>query len=221
VLDLAAPHLVRDPKPKVLDYGCGTIGQLQLLAHCGFDAHGVDVEPLFAALYSEPGDTGVMGDGSVSIHTGQWPAEEPLRKAVGDGFTLITSKNTLKNGYIHPSPPPGQTVDPKRLVHLGVSDEEFVKHIHDALRPGGVFVIYNICPPQNPPDKEYIPWADGTTPFPREMFQKQGFEVIAFDALDQDWVINCFEKLGYAEGKSRDELKKSYFCWYTIVRRKP
>ncbi|MCE2652859.1 MAG: hypothetical protein ACK51N_03715 [bacterium] len=221
VLDLAAPHVSRGSRPRVLDYGYGTIGQLQLLAHCGFDAHGVDVEPLFAALYSEPGDTGVMGDGSVSIHTGQWPAEEPLRKAVGDGFTLITSKNTLKNGYIHPSPPPGQTVDPKRLVHLGVSNEEFVKHIHDALRPGGVFVIYNICPPQNPPDKEFIPWADGTTPFPREMFQKQGFEVIAFDALDQDWVIDCFEKLGYAEGKSRDELKKSYFCWYTIVRRKP
>jgi hypothetical protein len=53
------------------------------------------------------------------------------------------------------------------------------------------------------------------------MFEKQGFEVIAFDALDQDWVIDCFEKLGYAEGKSRDDLKKSYFCWYTIVRRKP
>ncbi len=221
VLDLAAPHLVRDPKPKVLDYGYGTIGQLQLLAHCGFDAHGVDVEPLFEALYSEPGDTGGMGGSSVSIHTGQWPAEESLRKSVGDGFTLITSKNTLKNGYIHPSPPPGQTVDPKRLVHLGVSDEEFVKQVYNALRPGGVFVIYNICPPQNPPDKEYIPWADGTTPFPREMFEKQGFEVIAFDELDQDWVIECFEKLGYAEGKSRDELRQSYFCWYTIVRRRP
>jgi hypothetical protein len=96
-----------------------------------------------------------------------------------------------------------------------------VKQVYDALRPGGAFVIYNICPPQNPPDKEYIPWADGTTPFPREMFEKQGFEVIAFDALDQDWVINCFEKLGYAEGKSRDELRQSYFCWYTIVRRRP
>jgi SAM-dependent methyltransferase len=221
VLDLAAPHFARESRPRLLDYGYGTIGQLQLLAHCGFDAHGVDVEPLFAALYSEPGDTGVMGGGSVSIHTGRWPAEEPLRKAIGDGFTLITSKNTLKNGYIHPSPPAGQTVDPKRLVHLGVSDEEFVKRVHDALRPGGVFVIYNICPPQNPPDKEYIPWADGTTPFPREMFEKHGFEVIAFDALDQDWVIECFEKLGYAEGKSRDELRQSYFCWYTIVRRKP
>jgi SAM-dependent methyltransferase len=221
VLDLAAPHLSRGSKPRLLDYGYGTIGQLQLLAHCGFDAHGVDVEPLFEALYSEPGDTGVMGGGSVSIHTGQWPAEETLRKSVGDGFTLITSKNTLKNGYIHPSPPAGQTVDPKRLVHLGVSDEEFVKQVYDALRPGGAFVIYNICPPQNPPDKEYIPWADGTTPFPREMFEKQGFEVIAFDALDQDWVINCFEKLGYAEGKSRDELRQSYFCWYTIVRRRP
>jgi hypothetical protein len=153
VLDLAAPHITRGAKlpPRVLDFGYGTIGQLHLLARCGFDAHGVDVEPMFPALYSEPGDTGAMGTGSASIHVGQWPAEESLRNAIGGGYALITSKNTLKKGYIHPSPPVGQTVDPKRLVHLGVSDEEFLSRVHDALEPRGVFLIYNICPPQNPP----------------------------------------------------------------------
>ena len=45
VLDLAAPHFIRGERPKLLDFGYGTIGQLQLLAHCGFDARGVDVEP--------------------------------------------------------------------------------------------------------------------------------------------------------------------------------
>jgi SAM-dependent methyltransferase len=220
VLDLAAPHVMRAGKPKVLDFGYGTIGQLQLLAHCGFDAHGVDIEPMFPALYSEPGDTGAMGTGSVSIHAGQWPAEESLRNAVGGGYSLITSKNTLKKGYIHPSPPAGQTVDPKRLVHLGVGDEEFLKRVHDALEPRGVFLIYNICPPQNPPEKEYIPWADGLSPFPREMLEKAGFEVLAFDAVDQPWVIDCFGALGYTEGKSREEAAKEFLCWYTIVRRK-
>jgi len=220
VLDLAAPHVMRAGKPKVLDFGYGTIGQLQLLAHCGFDAHGVDIEPMFPALYSEPGDTGAMGTGSVSIHAGQWPAEESLRNAVGGGYSLITSKNTLKKGYIHPSPPAGQTVDPKRLVHLGVGDGEFLKRVHDALEPRGVFLIYNICPPQNPPEKEYIPWADGLSPFPREMLEKAGFEVLAFDAVDQPWVIDCFGALGYTEGKSREEAAKEFLCWYTIVRRK-
>ena len=221
LLELAAPHLARGARPKVLDFGYGTIGQIQLLAHCGFDAHGVDVEPVFPALYSEPGDTGPMGGGAASVHCGQWPADEKVRSAIGGGFSLITSKNTLKNGYIHPSPPAGQTVDPKKMVHLGVGDEEFLARVHDALVPGGVFVIYNICPPQNPPDKEYIPWADGASPFPRAMFEKAGFEVIAFDVRDDGWVLDCFEKLGYTEGKTREEAAKEFLCWYTIVRRKP
>ena len=221
LLDLASPHLVRGPRPKLLDFGYGTIGQLHLLAHCGFDAQGVDVEPVFPALYSEPGDTGAIGAGSVAIHKGQWPAEEPLRNAIGGGYTLITSKNTLKNGYIHPSPPAGQTVDPKKLVHLGVSDEEFLARVHDALVPGGVFLIYNICPPQNPPEQEYIPWADGTSPFSRAMFEKAGFDVISFDVRDDGWVLDCFEKLGYTEGKTREEAAKELLCWYTILRRRP
>lgn len=220
VLDLVAPHLPRVDRPKLLDFGYGTIGQLQLLAHCGVDAHGVDVEPIFEALYSEPGDVGPMGGGSVAIHTGQWPAEERLRTAVGGGYAAITSKNTLKKGYLHPTPPPGQTVDPSRLVHLGVSDEEFLKQVHDALVPGGVFAIYNICPPQNPPDQEYIPWADGLSPFSREAYERAGFEVIAFDAVDQAWVLDCFRRLGYLEGIAPEDAPKQFLCWYTIVRRR-
>lgn len=220
VLELASAHLTPRPGMKTLDFGCGTIGQLQLLAHCGFKAHGVDVEPVLGALYSEPGDTGAIGGGSVTLHLGQWPADERLRAAAGGGFQLITSKNTLKSGYIHPTPPPGQTVDPSRLVQLGLSDEEFLKRVADALEPGGLFVIYNICPPQNPPDKPYIPWADGKSPFNQEAYKAAGFEVLAFDVEDQSWVLECFGKLGYGEGKSLEQLAKEYFCWYTIVRKR-
>ncbi len=102
-----------------------------------------------------------------------------------------------------------------------MSDEAFVTQVHAALRPGGLFVVYNICPPQNPPDQEYIPYADGTSPFPREMLEKAGFEVLAFDARDEPWVLDCFERLGYSGGKSRKKLAKDYFCWYTIARRRP
>lgn len=220
VLELASPHLAPRPGMKILDFGFGTIGQLHLLAVCGFDAHGVDVDPLLEVLYSEPGDTGKIGSGKVSIHIGQWPAAAELRQAVGSGYQLITSKNTLKSGYIHPNPPPGQTVDPKRLVQLGVSDNEFLQQVAATLDPGGLFVIYNICPPQNPPDKPYIPWADGKSPFSPEAFQQAGLEVLAFDVEDQQFVLDCFDRLGYGAGKPREQLAKEFFCWYTIVRKR-
>jgi hypothetical protein len=159
LLDLAAPHFSRKDHPRLLDFGYGSIGQLHLLAHLGFHARGVDVEPMLEALYSEPSDTGSIGEGLAKVYTGQWPAEPTLRHVIGGQYDLITSKNTLKAGYIHPTPPEGQTVDSRKLVHLGVSDAMFLEYVHDALRPGGLFVIYNICPAQNPPDKEYIPWA--------------------------------------------------------------
>lgn len=219
LLDLVQPHWSPTQPRKLLDFGYGTIGQLQLLAHCGFEAHGVDVEPVFGPLYSEPTDTGSIGKGKVAIHTGQWPADPALQSAVGHGYSLITSKNTLKSGYLHPKPPPGQTVDPKRLVHLGVSDEEFLRRVHSTLVPGGVFIIYNICPPQNPPDQSYLPYADGKSPFTKVDFERAGFEVVAFDVEDQAWVLDCFSTLGYAEGMKREAFAKAYFCWYTIVRR--
>lgn len=219
LLDLAAPHLALEPRARILDFGFGSIGQLHLLAHCGLEAHGVDVEPVFRALYAEPGDTGAIGTGAVAIHIGQWPAGEALREAVGGGFALVTSKNTLKNGYLHPQPPAGQTVDPARLLHLGVGEEEFLRSVRDSLLPGGVFLIYNICPPQNPPDQEYLPWADGTCPFPRLMVENAGFEVLAFDADDQAWVLECFEALGIAGGKRQDSSAGEFFCWYTILRK--
>lgn len=220
LLDLAAPHFSRKDHPRLLDFGYGSIGQLHLLAHLGFHARGVDVEPMLEALYSEPSDTGSIGEGLAKVYTGQWPAEPTLRHVIGGQYDLITSKNTLKAGYIHPTPPEGQTVDSRKLVHLGVSDAMFLEYVHDALRPGGLFVIYNICPPQNPPDKEYIPWADGKSPWSREEYEAEGFEVIAFDVEDQAWVLECFDKLGYTGGKPREEAAKDYFCWYTILKRK-
>ncbi len=50
------------------------------------------------------------------------------------------------------------------------------------------------------------------------MLSKAGFEVPAFDADDQSGVLDCFEKLTYAQAKPRAERVKDYFCWYAIVR---
>lgn len=224
VLDVASAHGVKSLSGKrVLDFGYGSIGQIRLMALMGADAHGVDVEVALAALYGHEGDTGRLGPGKVSLHHGRWPAEPAIVEAIGGGYDLITSKNTLKAGYIHPA----REVDPAQLVHLGVDDAAFLKSVHDALKPGGLFVIYNICPPQNPApgsagatgDTAYIPWADGWSPFTKEQFASAGLEVLAFDERDEAVLHPIFLALGYDEGKGLEGLQKSIFVWYIVAKR--
>jgi SAM-dependent methyltransferase len=212
------------PSKRILDFGCGTIGHLRLLASLGTDVTGVDVEPLFEALYSQPGDQGeIQGPdgkkGRLRFLTGQWPADggiaQKVKEAAGDGFDAFISKNTLKRGYIHPA----RYADPSRLVHLGVEDEAFVKAVYDSLKPGGIFLIYNISPRQAPVDKPYIPHADGECPFPREMLEKTGFEVVKFDENDQDEIVKYWMALGYNEGKDAEGTKNDLFAWWTMCRK--
>lgn len=221
-LDIAAAHGFESAAGKyILDFGYGTIGHLRLLASLGARAHGVDVEPLFKALYSQDDDTGSINSvgaaapGFLAIHEGQWPANPELVTEVGGRYDLILSKNTLKKGYIHPA----RETDPKKLVHLGVGDHVFLKAVFDALSPGGMFLVYNVCPAQNPPDKEYIPWADGEFPFPREMCQTLGFEVLEFDRVDNDAILDYWMALGYDNGKGREDAASNTFAWYTLLRR--
>ncbi len=229
VLDVLAPVLPKRPEAmlgalKLLDFGYGTIGHLKLLAACGADARGVDVEPMFAALYSEPGDIGLDTShfrsqnesvGSVEIFTGRWPAEPALVTAIGGSYDIISSKNTLKAGYIHPTRP----VDERFLVKLGVTDEEFLVATFKSLNSGGTFIIYNICPAQAPLDKPYLPHADGKSPFTQDQFIAAGFKILAFDVDDQAAILDYWLALGYNEGKSREETAKDIFAWYTIVRK--
>jgi hypothetical protein len=85
---------------RIADFGCGKLGQIRFLAELGAHTVGVDVDPLLPALHSEPGDLGAVGPGSVKLATGQWPATDAMRAAVGGELDLFLSKNTLKNGYV-------------------------------------------------------------------------------------------------------------------------
>lgn len=224
VLDVAAARGFGSLRGKrVLDFGYGSIGQIRLMALAGADAHGVDVEAALAALYSFSGDTGPLGEGSVTLHHGRWPAESAIVEQVGGDYDLITSKNTLKAGYIHPA----READPAQLVSLGVDDAAFLKSAHDALKPGGLFIIYNICPPQNPApgdknatgDTTYIPFADGWSPFSKEQFAAAGLEVLDFDVRDEEALHPIFVALGYDNEQGIEALKASIFVWYTIAKR--
>ncbi|MEX2218974.1 MAG: hypothetical protein WD749_09460 [Phycisphaerales bacterium] len=218
-IDVLAKHGLASLKnKKVMDFGYGMIGQGRMMALLGADVHGIDVEPLFALLYSRPGDTGeIISDsgerGRLTLHHGQWPGDPAIAEAVGGGYDAIVSKNTLKMGYIHPA----RETDTSRLVHLGVTDEEFLKASFNALKPGALFLVYNLSPRQTPPDKPYLPHADGKFPFERSLVERTGFEVLEWDRTDDDAARAVFAALD--PSKPPESFNESIFSWHTLLRR--
>jgi hypothetical protein len=205
---------------KILDFGHGSIGQLRLLAALGADVIGVDVDPLLRAIYSDAGDQGIVRnrrgtDGRLRLVTGRFPADEAVRNAVGGGYALILSKNTLKRGYVHPERP----VEERRLLNLGVDDARFVQTLFDALEPGGRVMIYNISPAPSAPDQPYKNWADGRCPFSTSLWESTGFRVLAFDRDDSDSMRRIAAALGWDRGESPIDLKTDLFAMYSLFER--
>jgi SAM-dependent methyltransferase len=218
-LDIASEAGLDDLLGKrVLDFGYGTAGHLRLMACLGANVVGVDVDPLLPKLYREPGDQGPVEGrekGTLKLVHGHFPAGEGVAGAVGEGYDLFISKNTLKNGYIHPA----QKVDPRFLVHLGVDDTTFVREVFRILKPGGRALIYNLCPAPNAPDKPYRPHADGRCPFPAALWQHAGFTVVAFDVDDNAEARAMAHALGWDQGESAMKLEQDLFASYTLVQK--
>ncbi len=217
----ASPNLATTAGKRIADFGYGTIGQLRLLASQGAHATGIEVDPILEALYSADNDTGkiVLVDGSaasepgeIKLVTGSWPADESIKGAVGEGYDLFISKNTLKRGYVHPE----REVDPRMLVHLKVDDAAFVRDMFTMLKPGGVAIIYNISPAPSKPDEPYRPWTDGRCPFAREIFEQVGFEVVEYDKDDTAFVKSMALALGWQEAM---DIENDLFAHYTLVRK--
>lgn len=223
-IDLAAgAGFVDADGARVFDFGFGGIGHLRLLASLGADTVGVEVLELLDEYYVES-DMGAIeraevageGDeGSITLLYGQWPAEADLVEAAGGGFDLMMSKNTLKKGYIHPE----REVDPRMLVHLGVSDEAYAQAMFDSLAPGGLFVIYNLYPPPRGEDEPYQPWRSGECPFERDLLEDVGFEVVAFDVDDTSFSHEMAHALGWDAGERAMDLESSLRAMYTILKR--
>lgn len=205
---------------KILDYGYGSIGQLRMLAGLGAEAVGIEVDPELRALYSYPGDQGAVKGaegvvGSVRLVHGFFPADDEVRRSVGTGYDLFMSKNVLKNGYVHPA----RQVEKRKLLDLGVPEEEYVQTLFDMLNPGGYVLIYNICPPEAAPDEPYIPWADGRSPFTKEQYESAGFRVLVFDRVDTEATREMAHLLGWDEGPYASVMEAGLFAWYTIVKK--
>lgn len=204
---------------RVLDFGFGYVGHLRLMASLGLDALGVDVDPMLRALYAEPGDQGAIAGtppGRVRLVIGRFPAQAEVRAAVGGGYDVVLSKNVLKRGYIHPDRP----ADPKLLIDLGARDDDVLAAFHDALVPRGVMLVYNICPALTLPDKPFIPWSDGRSPFSEAQWRAAGFDVLAFDRDDVATMRAFARALGWGDDPDEKwDLEKDLSVLYTLVRR--
>ena len=201
---------------RVLDFGYGGIGHLRLLASLGCDAVGIEVDSLLHVYYG-PADQGAIpgasggAPGKLTLVPGHWPGDPSVKAAVGGGYDLVLSKNVLKKGYVRPA----QQVDPRMLVDLGVPPPQFLEEVARALKPGGVFAIYNLCPA--PKKERYIPWAYGESPFTKEEFAAAGFELLAFDVDDRAEA----QELGWALkwDEQGQDVENDLFAWYTVARR--
>jgi SAM-dependent methyltransferase len=217
-LDIAAAAGLKSVRGRrVLDFGYGSIGQLKLLAFLGADVVGVEVDPVLEAAYGGRADQSPVGpaDGRVTLVHGNFPGNADVRQKVGADFDLIISKNVLKHGYIHPARP----VDPRMTIDLGVTDREFVKAVFESVKPGGFFLIYNLCPAPSPSDKPYIPWSDGRCPFAREVVESEGFRVIAYNEDASTDAREMGRLLRWADPPSSMDLKGDLFCVYTLLQR--
>lgn len=215
-LEVLAQAGLRETRGKrIADFGYGTIGHLRLLATMGADVHGIEVDPLLRALYATDVGPVAGAGGSIALHHGQWPAEAALAAEVGGGYDLFISKNTLKRGYVHPA----EKVNPRMMVHLGVDDSAYVAALAGAMKPGGLVMIYNLCPAPAPPGKPYIPWADGRCPFDRPLLEGAGFEVVAYDRDDSPAARTMAHALGWDAGEHPMDLANDLFATYTLLRR--
>ena len=212
---LAAHGLKKFDGLRLMDFGYGTAGHLRLMASLGADVVGVEVDPVLRVLYSQPGDQGKVGKGKLKLVDGQWPATDEVRDAAGKGFDVILSKNTLKRGYIHPERP----ANPRMLVHLGVDDSTYVARLHDALKPGGYALIYNLSPAPSKPDQPYQPWSDGRCPFERGLLERAGFEVLEYDLDDGVAARALGHALGWDAGPRPMDLQNDLFAHATLLRR--
>jgi hypothetical protein len=204
---------------RVADFGHGGIGQLRLFAELGAEAVGIDVDPLQPVLYAAPADQGRLGKagGSVKLVHGRFPADRKVVAAVGGGYDLFLSKNTLKRGYIHPA----RKVDPRLVVNLGVDDPTFLKAVANGLKPGGWMVIYNLSPAPNVAGKPYRPMADGRCPFSARDLAAAGFETLVRDGVEDKAARALGAALGWDKAPVNMKLEDDLFALVTIARKKP
>lgn len=199
---------------KIVDFGFGSIGHLQMMAFNGADVTGIDVDVSLKGLYSRdlepdspPRRNSSKLPGKLRLLFGRFPADKTIAEATGTGIDIFFSKNTLKRGYIHPAQP----VDSNRRIDLGVSDTEFIQAVYNRLNPGGFFMIYNLHPRRTPPGENYITWSDGRSPFDRIDLGAVGFKIIQFNCDDTPMAHEFAKTFGWDKQMNLEEDFRATF----------
>jgi len=221
----AASGMKKVDGARIADFGFGNMGQVRALASMGAHVTGIEIGGMLDAMYRLPDDRGPLPrassagkgkPGFVQLVFGQFPSNDAITKEVGGGYDLFMSKNTLKRGYIHPA----RETDPDNLVHLGVDDSTYVARVHAALKPGGLFVIYNLYGQQAPPDQPYKPWATGECPFDRGLMERAGFEILRWNQDDSETARRMGRALGWNANMDDSTFVKEFSAMVTVARRK-
>ncbi len=201
-VEFAAAALGRADDPgafegtRVMDLGYGQMGQLELLAACGAEVVGVEVDPILTELYRDSLTPRSVANphgasGSVRVTECLWPNEASCREDVGGGYDVILARNLLKRGYVKPRELIGNYVP----VAHEMTDGEALGHFYDALAPGGVVVIYSLGGAPDPAK----PWTDIANPWPESAWGAAGFEVVHHDLDVSADAGEMFVALGYSE----------------------
>lgn len=218
--DMASPEGLAGKK--ILLFNPRVITQGRLLASLGADVTIVQDQLRFSALYSEPGDVGVikgLGElpaGKLRVVRSSWPGEGPLP---GTGFDLIIASDWISKGLSTVTAQPPRWITPGESLHpLPCEPEVFVDAIADALAPGGRFINYAYGPIQPRLPSHTLPYSDVRLPFSIDMIQSTGLEILAFDADDTHRFSKASIATGYNEPLVRpDDGMPSMTTAYTIL----
>lgn len=197
---------------KILDWGYGQLGQVEMLAQVGAEVVGIEADPVVHALYAQGEASRDLYDaGSIRLLQGYWPTDDAIRADAGGGYDLILARNFLKRGYVNPE---GQTPDFTR-VDFGMPDRDLLGRLYDALAPGGAVVIWNLGGGPAWVGERYNAAADIRDPFAAGLWEAAGFELVAFEADDTDVARAVADALGW--GDSMDLTRLRAVC--TVARR--
>lgn len=221
LLDLVAEGTVAGmPGRRFLIWRSESIAALRLLAIGGASAIGMNPSPRLRAAYSQPGDQGAvpLAGREVSGQVTLVPSDFQAGGSIGQPVDAIFVRNVPKRGYVHPTESiqplqPGPSAHQSaQQIGLGGTDEEFVRSLYNALKPGGRLILYNLCPPLRP-GQPYDPDSDCRNPIARELWQAAGFRVRDYDRSDTPAAREFGKALGFGEGAAAanlDELSATY-----------
>lgn len=200
---LSSYNITVTNKTKVLDFGFGSIGQLLLMKEMGAKVSGIEVDPILKVLYKDHSK-------KLNLVYGLFPKDARTVRKLGKKYDLFISKNTLKKGFINPE----KKVNPRFMIDLKVSHEKFLESIKQLLKPGGHVLIYNLHAALALDN--YKPWTDGRSPYSKEFYEKNGFEVITLNGDHTNFARNMGTCFGWDKVM---DFKKHLYATYTLLKK--